>query len=262
MQPIIAVYLVKCEETGSIAAQISGANCLEIEHEQQCRRCAADDSDKPTLRQILLCVAICWCFIIFGLDVGYMTVSIYTASISIVVAIWVNVTLFLLVALLWFGRLRYSHHPLSRTGAQIKVLSGLAVSWLLLMVPIMKMNFHRDTCLSSPWPIITLDAHGEMSGLVWQYDGHCVRLFTAAHAFSWILIVTLLLAAYTTYCRGVQPLGAAEDALPLLQDCRLSDAADAEGSMHEGTLKIGASKAKFELTVSANGYEALPVYES
>ncbi|KAK7039513.1 hypothetical protein R3P38DRAFT_3181263 [Favolaschia claudopus] len=201
----------------------SSAGRSEDQQEHLCHRCAANDSGKLTLRLFLTCVAMFWCMIIFALDIGHMSIGRPT-FVSVFVAIWADVTLSLLIILLYFGRRRYADHPLNRTVTQIKVLGALAISWLLLMAPIINTNVQTED--------------GER---LWSYNHDCTRLFTAAHAFAWVLIVTLLLAAYATYRRAVKLHGTDEVAPPppaKVSAWRLSGVADTQGLMGEGTPRI------------------------
>ncbi|KAK7039517.1 hypothetical protein R3P38DRAFT_480908 [Favolaschia claudopus] len=189
-----------------------------------CSRCASEmDSSPLTARHILIVLAVFWCILIFSLIVGHMAVGERANVVSVFVAIWTHVTLAVLILLLCLGRRRYSHLRLSRTVSQIRVLCGLATSWLLLMCG-----------------IITLTANPDSMCGYWN-RGDCRRLFYAAHAFSWILIVTLFSAAFATYRRAVKLYGKTKvmpPPPPMIPAWRLSGVADSEGPMSEGSLKI------------------------
>ncbi|KAF8190311.1 hypothetical protein K438DRAFT_1971187 [Mycena galopus ATCC 62051] len=152
-------------------------------------------------------------------------------GISVFVAIWTHVTLAVLIVLLCMGRRRYSQHKLGRTVIQIRVLCALGVSWLLLMAGIITLNTNTDAMCGT-----------RRSYYYRNYTrDDCRRLFYAAHAFSWVLTVTLFSAAYATYHRAVALHGTAlvvPPLPPMVPAWRLSTVGDNEGPLSEGTLKI------------------------
>ncbi|KAJ6488053.1 hypothetical protein C8R45DRAFT_264759 [Mycena sanguinolenta] len=170
-----------------------------------------------------LAAALLWCILVFSLLVGHMAVGDKPNVISVFVAIWTIVTFAVLIVLLCVGSSRYSGYKLGRTVTQIHVLCALGVSWLLLMAGIITMNANPNS----------------MCGR--YYRGDCRKLFYAAHAFSWILTITLFSAAYATYRRAVAIHGATmtiPPPPPMVPAWRLSSVADNEESMREGTVKI------------------------
>ncbi|KAF7344562.1 hypothetical protein MSAN_01938200 [Mycena sanguinolenta] len=193
-------------------------------HQHLCSRCSNElDSYKTTLRHVLLYAALLWCILVFSLLVGHMAVGERPNVITVFVAIWTHVTLVVLIVLLCVGRARYAHHKLGRTVTQIRVLCALGVSWLLLMAGIITLNVNPNS----------------MCG--WYNRGDCRKLFYAAHAFSWILVVTLFSAAYATYRRAVAIHGTTmtiPPPPPMVPAWRLSNVAETEGPMTEGTVKI------------------------
>ncbi|KAJ7792415.1 hypothetical protein B0H14DRAFT_2931411 [Mycena olivaceomarginata] len=145
--------------------------------------------------------------------------------ITVFATIWTHVTIGVLFLLLWLGRRCYSHHRLGRTVTQIHVLCALAVSWLFLMAGIITLNTNTNS----------------MCGWHWYNRSDCRRLFYAAHAFSWILIITLFSAAYATYRRAVAVHGTElvrPPPPPMVPAWRLSGVADNERPTSEGALKI------------------------
>ncbi|KAF7360404.1 hypothetical protein MVEN_00770300 [Mycena venus] len=191
-----------------------------------CSRCACEvdsDSYKITPRHILIFAAIVWCLTIFSLLVGHMAVGERPKFTTVFVTIWTFVTLPILLVLLIMGHRRHSRHKLGRTVTQIRVLCALAVSWLLLVTGLITLNANPSSTCG------------------WWNRGDCRKLLTAAHAFSWILIVTLFSAAYATYRRAVSLHGTAmvlPPPPPMVPAWRLSGVADNEGPMSEGNLKI------------------------
>ncbi|KAJ7912849.1 hypothetical protein B0H13DRAFT_2659873 [Mycena leptocephala] len=115
---------------------------------------------------------------------------------------------------LCMGRRRHSHRKLGRAVTQIRVLCALAFSWILLMFGMITQNVSDSVC--GRW-------YGDTCGL-----------FTSAHVLSWILILTLLLAAYATYRRAVTIHGVVMVPLPapppMVPAWHLSGVTDGEGS--------------------------------
>jgi len=212
-------------------ANQSNAGRSQVPH--LCSRCSNEldtHSYKITLRHILLFVAIVFCVTIFSLLVGHMAVGKRPTVVSVFVAIWTHVTLAVLVLLLCFGRRRHAHRKLGRTVTQIRVLCALAVSWLFLMGGMIALNTDPDS-MCGWWN----------RGGWWNDRGDCRKLFSAAHAFCWILIVTLFSAAYATYRRAVTMHGTAmvlPPPPPMVPAWQLSGVADTEGAISEGALKI------------------------
>ncbi|KAJ7666268.1 hypothetical protein DFH06DRAFT_1386413 [Mycena polygramma] len=187
--------------------------------EHLCTRCSCELNSKTSpkssscqtnSRLILFCVAILFSVIIFALLVAQMAVA-SVSVIGIFVVIWTDVTITTLAVLLHMGRRRNAHRKLGRTVTQIRLLSALGVSWLLLMVGMIVQNPHRSVC-----------------GGRW-YDIDSCGLFTSAHVFSWLLIVTLFSAAFATYRKAVATHGTDMVPLPsppLIPAWRLSTVAD------------------------------------
>ncbi|KAJ7185535.1 hypothetical protein C8R46DRAFT_381609 [Mycena filopes] len=188
------------------------------QHEHLCTRCSAElnsnrTPSKWTPRHILLLVAIFLSCLIFSLFVAQMAVNERAGVHRVFVVIWTDVTATLLILLLYFGGRRHSHRKLNRTAVQIRVLCVLGLSWLALMAGIISDNVDRRAC---------------------GWSDSC-GLFTAAHVFSWLLIVVLFSAAYATYRRAVTIHGSAlvpiPRAPPMAPAWRLSSIADSEGSI-------------------------------
>ncbi|KAJ6581997.1 hypothetical protein B0H19DRAFT_521977 [Mycena capillaripes] len=122
----------------------------------------------------------------------------------------------LLLFRLYMGHHRNSGRKFGRTTVQVLVLCGLAVFWLFLsgvMVPV-----NSQYC--------------ELRG--WRRRGDSCRLFTAAHVFTWLLIVSLFSAAYATYRRAVNIHGRTLVPLPappMVAAWRISNVADREGAI-------------------------------
>ncbi|KAJ7359208.1 hypothetical protein DFH08DRAFT_845407 [Mycena albidolilacea] len=228
-------------ETNHIQAHANQPSAGRSQAQHLCSRCENEldsQSFKTTPRHLLIFAAILFCIIIFSLFVGHMAVeptamyfrngrAFYVPAekranvITVFAAIWTQGTLGVLLLLLCMGRRRHSHHKLSRTVTQIRVLCALAVSWLFLMAGIV--TLHTSTGSRCGW------------------NGDCQRLFFAAHAFSWILIVTLFSAAYATYRRAVTVHGTElvrPPPPPMVPAWRLSGVADNERPISEGVLKI------------------------
>ncbi|KAF8190298.1 hypothetical protein K438DRAFT_921354 [Mycena galopus ATCC 62051] len=181
-----APLLLNHEHEGNVAHG-NHANTGRSQAEHLCSSCSGNlDSRKTsqtTLRHVLIFAAFLWCIVIFSLLVAHMAVGEKPTVFTVFVAIWTHVTLAVLIVLLCMGRRRHSHHKLGRTVTQIRVLCALGVSWTLLMAGIITLNTDADAMCRS---------YG------WRYNSYtsddCRKLFYAAHAFSWVLIVTCTLA--------------------------------------------------------------------
>ncbi|KAJ7927517.1 hypothetical protein B0H13DRAFT_1970710 [Mycena leptocephala] len=188
------------------------------EPQHLCSRCSSelglDSSFGITFRLVLMSVAILLSVTIFSLLVAHMTIG-YTLVLSVFVTIWTGVTIAILIVLLCMGRRRHSHRKLGRTVTQIRVLCALAFSWILLMFGMITQNVSDSVC--------------------GRWQGDDCGLFTSAHVLSWILILTLLLAAYATYRRAVTIHGVVMVPLPapppMVPAWHLSGVADGEGSV-------------------------------
>ncbi|KAJ7233562.1 hypothetical protein B0H12DRAFT_1327855 [Mycena haematopus] len=195
-----------------------------------CSRCSNEldphHNFKLTMRLILILAALFWCITIFSLLVGHMAVGEKPNVITVFVAIWTHVTVAVLIVLLCLGRRRHSDHKLGRTVAQIRVLCALGLSWLLLMAGMISLNANPNSICDFHW---------------YSNGTECLSLFSAAHAFSWILTVTLFLAAYATYRRALAIHGTTmviPPPRPLVPAWRLSAVSENRGPFSEGNLKI------------------------
>ncbi|KAF7344558.1 hypothetical protein MSAN_01937700 [Mycena sanguinolenta] len=156
----------------NVGNQVNANQSNVVRSEHLCNRCSNElHFCKPTLRHILILAALTWYILLFGLLIGHMVTDV----ITVFVTIWARVTLAVLIVLLFVGRRCYSH-KLGRTVNQIRALCALGASWLLLMAGIIVLNVNTNADF---------------------------MVFYAAHAFAWILTVTLFSAAYATYRRAI-----------------------------------------------------------
>ncbi|KAJ7763590.1 hypothetical protein DFH07DRAFT_812541 [Mycena maculata] len=158
-----------------------------------CARCSSElewdkgnkESKANIIRRILICAAIVFSVTIFALAVAEMSTDRRFRSPSILqlfVALWADVTITMLIILVYMGRRRDRHHKLGRTSVQIHVLCALAFSWIVFMLAMTAEN---------------------SSACEWGTSKTSCKLFTAVRALSWSLIVILFSAAYATYRRAV-----------------------------------------------------------
>ncbi|KAJ7509714.1 hypothetical protein B0H11DRAFT_1256114 [Mycena galericulata] len=164
------------------------------------------------IRLLLSILAILISCLMFAFAVVVLAASRYfhaTRILQLFVALWTDVTITSLILLLYMGRRRETPHPLGRTTVQIYVLLGLACSWIIFMVAMLTQNE-----IACGWGSIICG------------------FFTAVHVLSWILVITLLLAAYVTYRRAVAIHGSKIVVVPShVPAWRLSDIADGEGAI-------------------------------
>ncbi|KAJ7763629.1 hypothetical protein DFH07DRAFT_396383 [Mycena maculata] len=164
-------------------------------------------------RLILIIAAIVLSVTIFALAVAEMSTARRFRSPSILqifVALWTDVTITMLIILVYMGRRREGRSKLGRTTVQIRVLCALACSWIVFMIAMMTQN--ARACDR------------------WSHSRLTCGLFTTIHVLSWWLIIILFSAAYATYCRAVRIHGSTVVAVPVAA-WRFSDIADGEGSI-------------------------------
>ncbi|KAJ6582004.1 hypothetical protein B0H19DRAFT_1061481 [Mycena capillaripes] len=159
-------------------------------------------------------MAILFSIIVFSLLAGHMGEEGGATAVGILATvIWTPVTVATLIFLLYMGHRRNSGRKFGRTTIQVLVLCGLAVFWLFLSGVMIPVNSHY--CVLRAW--------------VREESCH---LFTAAHVFAWLLIVSLFSAAYATYRRAVNIHGntlVPLPAPPMVAAWRISNVADSEG---------------------------------
>ncbi|KAJ7765281.1 hypothetical protein B0H16DRAFT_1883273 [Mycena metata] len=192
-KPLLADHDHDIDVEANLPQQEDHSKAGESQHHALCSRCSSElistaepkrlkRNFKLTLRHILLSVGILLSALVFSFLVAQMTEAKRTDFHTVVVTIWTDVTGTTLALLLWLG----SHPKFGRTAFQVRALCVLGFSWIALIGGMISQNANGKVC---HW--------AETCG--W---------FNTAHVFSWLLIVVLFSAAYTTYRKALAIHGA------------------------------------------------------